>query len=89
MGIKYMSYKDLSQDQRTRGATKIREQLRAMLMTPLLTDEQRAAIFTKLSDVSKWERGEIEVQPPPAFVPKGVDHSVEVSEDVPVAEDVG
>jgi hypothetical protein len=82
--IKHLSYKDLSQDQRTKGAEKLRDQLRAMLSTPLLSDDQRVAIFAKLAEVSKWERGELEASPSPSNISK--DHSVDVTENVAVIE---
>lgn len=62
MTIKSINYLSLTPEQRKRGADKQRESLRALLASPVITEEQRQLVQQRLSYVKQWEQCEIETE---------------------------
>ena len=54
--VRTINYRDLTVEQRRRGAAKTRERLMGVLNQPFLSNEQRAAIWEKIELVGRWER---------------------------------
>ena len=69
MGIRRLSYKDLTPEQRRDGAAKARERLRGTMMSPALTPDQQAYLTAEMAKIDAWERCELECadeDPPPS-----------------------
>ena len=60
--IRTLSYRDLTPDQRTKGARKARERLKGFLNNPFLTVEQIKSVYDKITLVGRWERLEMHVE---------------------------
>ncbi len=84
--IRTIGSRDLTQDQRTKGARKARETLKGFLSNPFLTAEQIHLVHEKINAVGRWERLEVEASPPAKPGPKN--HKVEVTEVVSTKEKV-
>jgi len=57
--IRTLTYRDLTQDQRTKGARKARARLLGLLNNPFFTAEQKKAVQDKLLRLNKWENLQI------------------------------
>ncbi len=87
MTVKHRTYLDLSDEQRRVAANDARSRLRTHLTNPFITGDQTAFIQSRLAEIDKWERGEVEVGPIKAKpVKKSVAHSVSLVEKVGVKE---
>lgn len=86
MAVKHLSYLDLTPEQRREGAQKGRERIQAMLMSPLLTGDQIAALHQQLDRLDQWEQGKIEIKAPPQPARTPVAHTVGISENIQVDE---
>lgn len=64
MAVRTLSYLDLTPSERSEGAKVARERLRALLINPLLDNEQRQVIEQSLDRLHKWEHGQIKVALP-------------------------
>jgi len=69
MAVRTLTYRDLTAEQRHRGAAKARERLLGFLNHPFLTPEQRASVYAKINMLSRWESLAMEVQPVVAALP--------------------
>ncbi len=63
MAVRTLTYRDLTAQQRQRGASKVRERLLGVLNHPFLTPEQRASIYTKIEMLTRWEHLAMDVKP--------------------------
>jgi hypothetical protein len=61
MAVRTLTYWDLTQVQRARGAHKMREKLLGILSHPFVTPEQRTSIFDKIAMVDRWEHLKLDV----------------------------
>jgi len=64
MGIKTLTYLDLTPEQRRSGAKAAKDRLRSAMMNPMLTDEQRKGLQDQVAHLEKWARGLIAVVKP-------------------------
>lgn len=80
MAVKHLSYRDLSPEQRKKGAADARQRVVAMMSTPFLPAEQRAYFEKNLEQINQWERGALSELP--AVAPQN--HTVQLTETVPV-----
>ncbi len=68
--IRTISYRDLTADQRSKGAQKNRQRLLGFLSNPFLTGDQRQAVYDKIAFIGKWEKLQLDIPavkqaPPP------------------------
>lgn len=90
MTIKSINYLALSPDQRKRGAAKQRENLRNILTSPLLTDDQRQVVRDRLEHVRKWEQGELDIEIMPGEeVPEEVLKAIQAKKDLAETKKAG
>ena len=69
MAIKYLSYTDLSEDQRKRAGQRLLMQYKDQLMNPSLTNKQRTQLQSEVQRINDWIGGRIDFHPPK--VPSG------------------
>ena len=79
--IRTLSYRDLTPQQRSKGAQKARERLLMLLNNPFLTIDQKTAVYDKIAHIGRWEKLQIAL---PGPAPKH--HSVGVSDGVRAGE---
>jgi hypothetical protein len=79
--IRTLSYRDLTPEQRAKGAKKARERLLALLNNPFLTVDQKKSIYDKITHIGHWEKLQIAL---PGPAPKN--HSVGVGDSVRAGE---
>lgn len=60
MGIRHLTYLDLSPEQRKEGAKAAREQLRQAVANPFLSAEQQSALADRRDHIDKWEKGDLD-----------------------------
>jgi hypothetical protein len=60
MGIRHLTYLDLSPEQRKEGAKAAREQLRQAVANPFLSPEQQSALADRRDHIDKWEKGHLD-----------------------------
>jgi hypothetical protein len=60
MAVRTLTYRDLTPEQRTKGARKTRERLLGLLNNPFLSVEQRQAVFDKIGNLMRWEKLQLE-----------------------------
>lgn len=80
MGVKHMTYLDLSPEQRREAANEARARLQTHLSNPTLSVEQQAVIMKQLTDLDRWEAGTIPIGGTPTA------HVVQITETVEVKE---
>lgn len=104
MAVRTLTYRDLTQEQRAKGARRARERLMGLLNNPFLTVEQRQAVYTKIGTLNLWENLQIEeagtppltaaplpaAPAPVAALPQKASqhHEVGIEETVPTADKV-
>jgi hypothetical protein len=64
MAVRTLTYRDLTAEQRRRGAKTVRERLMGVLSQPFITDDQRKAIYEKFNRLDHWERLALASLPP-------------------------
>ena len=98
MSVKFLSYLDLSPEQRAKGAAEVRQRLVAAMSSPFLPPDQQAHYQQEMERINLWEAGRLPVQVPKA-APKAapaapalpapatpVAHEVSLDEKLSVAE---
>lgn len=53
----FLTIKDVPQELRTKGAAKLRGQIRDLLANPFIPKDQRAVLESKMNEVAAWEAG--------------------------------
>ena len=69
MAIRSLTYLDIPVDIRREAAARSRGNLRALLVNPAYTNEQRQVIVSQIEKLSAWEAGTVLIDgviPPPA-----------------------
>jgi len=83
MSIRTLSYRDLTQEQRRRGAQNMRTRLLGAISFPFITPAQKAEIYKKIDHIDKWEKLQLEE---PKREPQH--HDVSLDESVSLKENV-
>lgn len=60
MAVRTLTYRDLTPEQRAKGARRTRERLMGLLNNPFLSVEQRQAVHAKIGTLNLWENLQIE-----------------------------
>lgn len=84
MGVKHLTYLDLSEEQRREAANDARARLQMHLSNPTLTGDDHARIMAQIAELDRWEAGTIPVgdRTPTA-------HVVHLTESVEVKAKIG
>jgi hypothetical protein len=91
MMIKTLTYRDLTQVQRTKGAQIAREKFFGFLSNPFLSNEQQQAVHEKIALIGLWEKLQLDaVLHPLAASPARIaqHHDVGLTETVPLKDKV-
>ena len=81
----HLNYLDISPEKRAEAAAKARDQLRAAIMNPAITAEQRADLQARLTRLNQWAAGTL---PSSASTRTPQNHSVGLDETVELTEKV-
>lgn len=82
MGVKHLTYLDLTVEQRREAANAARGRLQSHLSNPTLTPAQQGVIMAQLTDLDRWEAGTLPIGG--AATPNA--HVVEIKEVIEVKE---
>ena len=86
MSVKFLSYLDLSPEQRAKGAAEVRQRLVAAMSSPFLPPDQQAHYQQEMERINLWEAGRLPVPvPPPAPKPASVPRVLPAVASAPVA----
>jgi hypothetical protein len=69
MATRSLTYLDIPEDIRREAAGRARTNLRALLVSPAYTQEQRAEIVAQIEHISQWEAGLLSVTGAPVAPP--------------------
>jgi uncharacterized protein (DUF3084 family) len=64
MAVRFLSYRDLSPEQRKKAAVTLRGQYQAAAANPFLSTEQRTGLVAQLNRLTQWERGTLPLGAP-------------------------
>ena len=59
MAVRTLSYLDLTPEQRSQAATRLRDTLRGQLGNPFLSAEQRSVVQYQVDRITQWENGRL------------------------------
>ena len=69
MGIKHLTYLDLTPEQRREGAKIVKGRLKGALSQPGLDADQRAQLVGQMKHIARWEKGQLPLAATPADPP--------------------